>query len=309
VHPLVVRTNPDDPRRFETIAGARRLQAAHIVWGRGDPDERARVAELPCVIKDISDTEAFIAAVAENASRADLTLAEMIDAVRRLRDDTRWSGAEIARRIGRHRAYVSELLAVADNPDLSRLMGEEVIAPKTAVVIAHMPDELKRAAIERARRGQLRTKADAERLRMQDRLLQGPHTTAAAPTLAGSPSAQAPQLAGADAAARSPANTAATIDETGERSPENISTTNDTVGRVKAPPAGAPAAVTVAGDETLGRDTRALRFAETMAGAVDTFLDYMREAPALPEDDPAMVLFQRVRKALAHFEAMRHVCR
>ncbi len=176
-HPLLVRSKPDDPRRFETIAGARRLRAAHIVWGRGDLEERARVAELPCMIKEFSDTQAFISAIAENASRSDLTLAEMIDAVRRLRDETQWSGSEIARRIGRHKGYVSELLAVANNKDLSGLVGEEVIAPKTAVVIAHMPDTLMRVAIERARTGQLRTKADAERLRMHDRLLQQPHNT------------------------------------------------------------------------------------------------------------------------------------
>jgi hypothetical protein len=44
-----------------------------------------------------------------------------------------------------------------------------------------------------------------------------------------------------------------------------------------------------------------------MAVAVDAFVDYMREAPRLPEDDPAIVLAQRARKSLAVFEAMRHV--
>jgi ParB/RepB/Spo0J family partition protein len=329
VHPLLVRSNPDDPRRFETIAGARRLRAAHIVWGRGDLAERARVAELPCMIKEFSDTQAFISAVAENASRSDLTLAEMIDAVRRLRDETQWSGSEIARRIGRHKGYVSELLAVADNKDLSGLVGEEVIAPKTAVVIAHMPDALKRVAIERARTGQLRTKADAERLRMHDRLLQKPHNaplpraaSVAAPPAAQAPQApQAPNPAPDAAGGGSPVNHSSVINIFKQGSPANPGAAGgpaggaDQSGGTKPGQPGTSVAPCIApaepqrgeGEPALGRDPRAVRLAEAMAVAVDAFVDYMREAPRLPEDDPAIVLAQRARKNLAVFEAMRHV--
>jgi len=347
VHPLLVRSNPDDPRRFETIAGARRLRAAHIVWGRGDLEERARVAELPCMIKEFSDTQAFISAVAENASRSDLTLAEMIDAVRRLRDETQWSGSEIARRIGRHKGYVSELLAVADNKDLSRLVGEEVIAPKTAVVIAHMPDALKRVAIERARSGQLKTKADAERLRMHDRLLQQPHNTplprgvltpspapeapspapeapSPAPEApspapeAPSPAPEAPNPAPHAPDKGSPVNHADAINVLKKGSPANLSPAggdgNQSGGTTPSQP-DTSSAPHVAGVEpgpgegagVLGRDPRAVRLAEAMAVAVDAFVDYMRAVPRFPEDDPAIVLAQRARKNLAVFEAMRHV--
>jgi len=314
VHPLLVRSNPDDPRRFETIAGARRLRAAHIVWGRGDLEERARVAELPCMIKEFSDTQAFISAVAENASRSDLTLAEMIDAVRRLRDETQWSGSEIARRIGRHKGYVSELLAVADNKDLSRLVGEEVIAPKTAVVIAHMPDALKRVAIERARSGQLKTKADAERLRMHDRLLQQPHNTPLPRgVLTPSPAPEAP-----NSDKGSPVNHADAINVLKKGSPANLGPAGgdgDQSGGTTPSQPDTSSAPHVAGVEpgpgegagALGRDPRAVRLAEAMAVAVDAFVDYMRAAPRLPEDDPAIVLAQRARKNLAVFEAMRHV--
>jgi len=326
VHPLLVRSNPDDPRRFETIAGARRLRAAHIVWGRGDLEERARVAELPCMIKEFSDTQAFISAIAENASRSDLTLAEMIDAVRRLRDETQWSGSEIARRIGRHKGYVSELLAVANNKDLSRLVGEEVIAPKTAVVIAHMPDTLKRVAIERARTGQLRTKADAERLRMHDRLLQQPHNTPLpgdvvvdAPPAERSPEASNPA---SHALGRgSPVNHRDTINKQNQGSPANPDTASGCVdggeqvdgAKARHPDTSSPSHTADAepdpgeGEHALGRDPRAVRLAEAMVIAVDAFVDYMRDTPRLPEDDPAIVLAQRARKNLAIFEAMRHV--
>lgn len=327
VHPLLVRSNPDDPRRFETIAGARRLRAAHIVWGRGDPEERARVAELPCMIKEFSDTQAFISAIAENASRSDLTLAEMIDAVRRLRDETQWSGSEIARRIGRHKGYVSELLAVANNKDLSRLVGEEVIAPKTAVVIAHMPDTLKQVAIERARTGQLRTKADAERLRMHDRLLQQPHNTPLqgrvvvdAPPAERSPEASnsAPPGTGRS----SPVNHSDTINALVQGSPANPGAATDRAGggddqsaetKARHPDTSSPSRIVDAelapgkGEHALGRDPRAVRLAEAMTSAVDAFVDYVRDTPRLPEDDPAIVLAQRARKSLAVFEAMRHV--
>lgn len=182
-----------------------------------------------------------------------------------------------------------------------------------------MPEQLKQLAIEqlaieRARHGQLRTKSDAERLRTHHRILQErplPSQPSATRTGTGSvlTAPGSPQPGIAVQGETIPVSSSNGVQQeassvTPQGSPENpvlkSNKTKETSVRKEE------SRVLVAG-EMLGGDARALRLAESMAAAVDAFVEYMKERPGLPEDDPAIVLAQRARKSLAYFEAMRHV--
>jgi len=141
LQPLVLRRDPAHPGRYVVIAGSRRLLAARIV--HGDPDEaiRARVAQLPSIIKDLSDSDAFADALLENLARADLSRAETMDALLRLHADYGWSGNQIARRTGRSQGDVSELLVIAQDAELAELVRADKLRPSTATIIKRMPPE------------------------------------------------------------------------------------------------------------------------------------------------------------------------
>jgi len=173
LQPLVVRRNRDRLGHYVVIAGSRRLFAARLV--RGDPDEaiRDRVAQIPCIIKEASDLDAFADALLENLARADLSRAEMMEALLRLQRDYGWSANYIARRTGRNQSDISQLLGVAHHPVLSRLVRDEVIKPTVAGEINRMPEPLRESTIAEVTAGTVRTVSDVKRRRAA---AQGPGT-------------------------------------------------------------------------------------------------------------------------------------
>ncbi|MDP9380539.1 MAG: ParB/RepB/Spo0J family partition protein [Chloroflexota bacterium] len=160
IQPLVVRRDPDRPGYYMTVAGARRVMAANILRGSENPETRARVAALPCLVVDETDDQALASALAENLARDDLTRAEAMDAMLRLEVQYRWSGREIARRTGRNQADVAELLRVAKDRELNSLIREELISPTAAGEMSRLPTEIRSKAIEAVRAGQIRTVED-----------------------------------------------------------------------------------------------------------------------------------------------------
>ncbi|WP_347240212.1 ParB/RepB/Spo0J family partition protein [Thermus sp.] len=69
IEPLVVR--PLEDGRYEIVAGERRYQAAL----------EAGLEEVPVVVREADDREAFLLAVSENAARRDLEPLEVVEAV------------------------------------------------------------------------------------------------------------------------------------------------------------------------------------------------------------------------------------
>jgi ParB family chromosome partitioning protein len=163
LQPLVVRRDPDRPGHYVVIAGSRRLLAARMV--HGDPDEvlRGRATQLPCLIKDISDRDAFADALLENLARADLSRAETMDALLRLHQDYGWSGKYIARRTGRSQGDVSELLGIAQDADLGTLVRQEKVRPSTATIIKRLPALARAATIAEVQAGKPVTLAEVQR--------------------------------------------------------------------------------------------------------------------------------------------------
>lgn len=98
IQPLVVRAVDND--RFRLIAGERRFRAA----------QRAGLKEVPVVVRDVTDREAFTLALIENIQREDLNPLEEAEAYRHLTEDYGMTHEETAQRVGRSRVAVTNTL-------------------------------------------------------------------------------------------------------------------------------------------------------------------------------------------------------
>ncbi|RAL25310.1 chromosome partitioning protein ParB [Lujinxingia litoralis] len=94
IQPLVVRERQG---RYELIAGERRLRACKL----------AGLSEVPVVIKDVTETEAYTLALIENIQREDLNPVEEALAYQKLLDDSGLSQAELATRVGKSRSALA----------------------------------------------------------------------------------------------------------------------------------------------------------------------------------------------------------
>jgi ParB family chromosome partitioning protein len=98
MQPILVRPIAAD--RYEIIAGERRWRAARI----------ADLAEVPVVVREVSDQAALAMALIENIQRENLNPLEEAQGVQRLVDEFKLTHQEAADAIGRSRAATTNLL-------------------------------------------------------------------------------------------------------------------------------------------------------------------------------------------------------
>lgn len=105
VQPLLVRPLPDGS--YELIAGERRWRAAQV----------AGLAKVPAVVRDRELAERLQVALIENMVREDLNPVDEARACAALIDELGLSKEDLARRVGRSRPAVSNLIRLLDLPD------------------------------------------------------------------------------------------------------------------------------------------------------------------------------------------------
>lgn len=105
VQPLLVRPLPDGS--YELIAGERRWRAA----------QQAGVDKVPAVVRDQEEAERLQAALIENMVREDLNPIEEARACDALVRELGLTKEELARRVGRSRPAVSNLIRLLELPD------------------------------------------------------------------------------------------------------------------------------------------------------------------------------------------------
>ncbi len=103
IEPVIVK--PKDGN-FEIIAGERRFRAA----------KEAGMTEIPCIEHDIPDNEALEMSIVENIQRKDLNVFEQAYSVRSLAEIYGYTHEEIAKKIGKSRVTVTELIRVTELP-------------------------------------------------------------------------------------------------------------------------------------------------------------------------------------------------
>jgi ParB family transcriptional regulator, chromosome partitioning protein len=105
VQPLIVRPLRDG--RYELIAGERRWRAAR----------KAGLQTVPAIVRDEGEAERLQTALIENMAREDLNPVDEARACAALVEDLGLSKNELARRLGRSRPSISNLIRLLDLPD------------------------------------------------------------------------------------------------------------------------------------------------------------------------------------------------
>jgi ParB family transcriptional regulator, chromosome partitioning protein len=105
LQPLIVR--PVDGGRYELVAGERRWRAA----------QKAGLERVPAVVRVSPEDERLQAALIENMVREDLNPVDEARACAALVDDLGISKEELARRVGRSRSAISNLIRLLELPD------------------------------------------------------------------------------------------------------------------------------------------------------------------------------------------------
>ncbi|MGE5648487.1 MAG: ParB/RepB/Spo0J family partition protein [Acidobacteriota bacterium] len=139
IQPLVVRARG---ARYELVAGERRWRAARI----------AGVEEVPIVVQDIADEHLLEIALIENIQREDLNAIEVAHAFEHLSQDLHLSHDEIARRTGKDRTTITNMLRLLKLPaDVQQLVAEHRLSMGHARAILGLPtEELQRQVAEKA---------------------------------------------------------------------------------------------------------------------------------------------------------------
>ena len=138
IEPLVVR--PRNAGGYEIVAGERRWRAA----------QRAGLAAVPVVVRDVDDRQAVALALIENIQREDLNPLEEAQALQRLLGEHGWKHEELAAEVGKSRTAVTNLLRLLKlAPGVQTLLLEGALEMGHARALLPLPLEEQEAAAKR----------------------------------------------------------------------------------------------------------------------------------------------------------------
>ena len=129
LQPLVVRSTPAG---FELIAGERRLRAARV----------AGLDRVPVLIRQAGENEAIELALVENLQRENLSPLETAAAYQALMDGFGLTKEQLAHRLGKSRAAVTNTLRLTHLPErILALLGEEKLSEGHARALLSLQTE------------------------------------------------------------------------------------------------------------------------------------------------------------------------
>lgn len=138
LQPVLVRDAGDGT--FELIAGERRWRAA----------KRAGLSTIPVVVRTVTDTHALEQALVENLHREDLNPLEEAAAYQQLLEDFELTHEEVARRVGKSRAAVSNTLRLFHlPPTVQRMVHDGQLSAGHARALLGSPDRTFQEALAR----------------------------------------------------------------------------------------------------------------------------------------------------------------
>jgi ParB family chromosome partitioning protein len=106
IQPIIVRPHPGGDG-FQLVAGERRWRAA----------QRARLHEIPALVRPLSDREVMALALIENLQREDLNPVEEGRAYHRLAEEEGMIQVDIAKMVEKSRSHVANMMRLVTLPD------------------------------------------------------------------------------------------------------------------------------------------------------------------------------------------------
>lgn len=124
--------------RYRIVAGERRFRAARL----------AGLTEVPCIVRDFTPEEQMEAALIENIQREDLNPMEEAAAIRQLMDACNYTQEQAARRLGKSRPAVANLVRMLSLPQpVQEHVKEGRLSAGHARVLAGLQDEKQQIAL------------------------------------------------------------------------------------------------------------------------------------------------------------------
>lgn len=129
IQPVIVR--PRKGGGYELVAGERRWRAA----------QRARLHEIPAIIRELSDPDTFALALIENIQREDLNPVEEAEAYQRLVGDQGYSPVEVARMVDKSRSHIANLMRLLALPQpVLKMIADKSLSMGHARALINVPD-------------------------------------------------------------------------------------------------------------------------------------------------------------------------
>jgi ParB family chromosome partitioning protein len=135
LQPLTVTRKGD---QYELIAGERRFQAA----------KRAGLTTVPALVRDAEEQQKFELAIIENVQRHDLNPIEEAKAYKRLTEEFSMSQEEVAKKMGKSRSAVANILRLLQLPvEIQRAVAEGKISEGHAKALLSIENPEKQRAL------------------------------------------------------------------------------------------------------------------------------------------------------------------
>ena len=134
LQPILVRPHG---RNYQIVAGERRWRAA----------QRARLHEVPVIVRELDDADTFEIALLENIQRKDLNAVEEADAYKRLIGEFGHTQDALAKLVHKSRSHVANLLRLLELPEsVQTLLVEGKLDMGHARALIGVPDVERLAA-------------------------------------------------------------------------------------------------------------------------------------------------------------------
>lgn len=138
LQPILVR--PAGRDSYEIVAGERRWRAA----------QKAKLHDVPVIIRELTDEETAEIALIENVQRIDLNPVEEARAYQRLAEAHKRTQEEIAKAVGKSRSHVANtmrLLALPESALAALTKGEITAGHARAILSAPEPEKILKAVL------------------------------------------------------------------------------------------------------------------------------------------------------------------
>jgi ParB family chromosome partitioning protein len=107
LQPILVRSHPSLPERYQIVAGERRFRAAM----------QAGLTEIPTILRDMDDSDAAVVALVENLQRQDLNAIEEAEGYQRLLVDFGLTHESLGLAVSKSRSHIGNTIRLLKLPD------------------------------------------------------------------------------------------------------------------------------------------------------------------------------------------------
>ena len=107
LQPIMVRSHPTTPDRYQIVAGERRFRAAML----------AGLHEIPTILRDMDDSDAAVVALVENLQRQDLNAIEEAEGYQRLLVDFGLTHESLGYAVSKSRSHIGNTIRLLRLPE------------------------------------------------------------------------------------------------------------------------------------------------------------------------------------------------